>query len=395
MLPSWVQHHLPQAADPLRAGDDLEDLDALLDGAHRLLADLLDDPVPDVGPGQAEDRGEEPDDALGVERLGQLDPALGEGTEQPAHQSAPQVAEEVLLELEDAALDAGDQVAQELHRALDDLADDTGHPGQHVLEHRGQLTDRVDHGLDRADGLVDQALVLGLQLLDPLVETLARLDVLAWPACRPAPPAWRRRRSRAGRTGRRSPSTPPTRPSVRSFGRLLTYVGDLGPAGRDPLLGRRQVVADDVGNPGDDLVHLLEVELAPGHVELVDLVGHPLDLVPGPAERPEPAAVPVLLVRRHLRRDIALEHRSCGSLPLAELLLHHRVDAVEDLLDVGLGGVEDPLDLGRDLGPLRLVLGLRLALVRDQLRQAQHPCCSASRPPRRRSPPLPPPCPGR
>ena len=89
----------------------------------------------------------------------------------------------------------------------------------------------------------------------------------------------------------------------------LDVVGDLGPAGRDPSLGRRQVVADDVGDPGDDLVHLLEIELAAGHVELVDLVRHPLDLVPGPAERSEPAAVPVLLVRRHLRRDIALEHR--------------------------------------------------------------------------------------
>ena len=61
------QQHLPEAADSLRTGDDLEDLHALLDGGHRLLADLLDDPVPDVGPGEPEDRGQESDDALDVE----------------------------------------------------------------------------------------------------------------------------------------------------------------------------------------------------------------------------------------------------------------------------------------------------------------------------------------
>src|SRR3712207_7525509 len=53
----------------------------------------------------------------------------------------------------------------------------------------------------------------------------------------------------------------------------------------------------------------------------------------------------------------------------SELLLHQRIDAVEDLLDGGLRGVEDPLDLGGDLRPLRLVLGLRLALVGNELRQ--------------------------
>ena len=42
----------------------------------------------------------------------------------------------------------------------------------------GELADGVDDGLDRADGLVDQALVLRLQRLDPVVEALARLDVL-------------------------------------------------------------------------------------------------------------------------------------------------------------------------------------------------------------------------
>ena len=50
----------------------------------------------------------------------------------------------------------------------------------------------------------------------------------------------------------------------------------------------------------DDAVHLLEVELAAGRVELVDLRRHPDELVLGPAQPAEPAAVAVLLVGRHL-----------------------------------------------------------------------------------------------
>ena len=100
--------------------------------------------------------------------------------------------------------------------------DHAGHPGEHVLEHRDELADRVDDGLDRADGLVDQTLVLGLQLLDPLVETLAGLDVLRGQGVDDATPAWRRRRSPAART--RSPisfdASAPT--FFRSSGRLLT-----------------------------------------------------------------------------------------------------------------------------------------------------------------------------
>ena len=119
----------------------------------------------------------------------------------------------------------------------------------------------------------------------------------------------------------------------------------------------------------DDLVHLLEVELAAGHVELVDLVRHPADLVPQPAELAGPAAVPVLLVRRHLGRDVVLERRARDLLAVLELLLDLGVDAVEDPLHVRLGGVEDRLDLRGDLGPPLLVLRLRLALVRDQLGQ--------------------------
>ena len=40
-----------------------------------------------------------------------------------------------------------------------------------------------------------------------------------------------------------------------------------------------------------------------------------------------------------------------------------------DLHDVRFGGVEDALDLRRDLGTFRFVLGLGLALVRNQFRQ--------------------------
>ena len=64
-------------------------------------------------PGQAEERGEQLDDALEVELVGQLDAALGQRAEQPAHQALAQVVEDVVLELEDAALDAVDQVAEE------------------------------------------------------------------------------------------------------------------------------------------------------------------------------------------------------------------------------------------------------------------------------------------
>ena len=68
MSPSFSSSISHRPATPW-AGDDLEDLDALLDRGHRLLADLLDDAVADVGPGQAEDRGEQLDDALEVERV--------------------------------------------------------------------------------------------------------------------------------------------------------------------------------------------------------------------------------------------------------------------------------------------------------------------------------------
>ena len=88
----------------------------------------------------------------------------------------------------------------------------------------------------------------------------------------------------------------------RSVGQTLDVGGDLGLALGDPLLGRGQVAGDDVRDPGDDAVHLLEVQLAAGLVELVDLVRHPEQLVLGPAQPAEPAAVPVLLVGRHLRR---------------------------------------------------------------------------------------------
>ena len=177
MSPSFSRSICHSPATPWLASTE-KICDALLDGGHRLLADLLDDPVADVRPGQAEQRGEQLDDALQVERVGQLDAGLGQRAEQPAHQALAEVVEDVVLELEDAALHAGDEVAEEPDRVLDDVAHHAGHAGEHVREHRGELADRVDDGLDRADGLVDQALVLGLQGLDPLVEPLARLDVL-------------------------------------------------------------------------------------------------------------------------------------------------------------------------------------------------------------------------
>ena len=54
--------------------------------------------------------------------------------------------------------------------------------------------------------------------------------------------------------------------------------------------------------------------------------------------------------------------------PCSNSVVDLGVDAVEDLLHVGLGGGEDLLDLGGDLGALGLVLRLGLALRGDQLR---------------------------
>jgi hypothetical protein len=85
---------------------------------------------------------------------------------------------DVVLELEDATLDPGDQVAEEADRILDDLPDDPCRSSEHVLEHRDQLADRIDHRFDRTDCLVNKTLVLGLQLLDPVVQALACLDIL-------------------------------------------------------------------------------------------------------------------------------------------------------------------------------------------------------------------------
>jgi hypothetical protein len=47
-----------------------------------------------------------------VELVGQLDPGVGERAEQPAHQALAQVLEDVVLELEDAALDPRDEPAR-------------------------------------------------------------------------------------------------------------------------------------------------------------------------------------------------------------------------------------------------------------------------------------------
>ena len=83
------------------------------------------------------------------------------------------------------------EVAEEADRVLDDLADDARGLHEDVAEHGGELADRVDDGLDGADRLVDEPLVLGLQLLDAVVEALACLDVLGGEACRRGRPACR------------------------------------------------------------------------------------------------------------------------------------------------------------------------------------------------------------
>ena len=118
--------------------------------------------------------------------------------------------------------------------------------------------------------------------------------------------------------------------------------------------------------PGDHPVHLLEVELAAGRVELVDLVGHPEQLVLGPAQPAQPAAVAVLLVGAHLRVDEGLERLPRSRLALGEGGVDLGVEPVEDRLHVLLGRGEDALDLRGDLGALGLVLGLGLGFRGDQ-----------------------------
>ena len=202
-----------------------------------VLADCLDQPGADVRPGQAEDRGQQLEDAREVERVGQLDAGLGERAEEPAHQALAQVGDDVVLEPHDAALDALDEVAEEARPGCLMISPITsGGLREDVAQHGLQLEDRVDDGLDRADRLVDEALVLGLQLLDAVVEALARLDVLARERVDERRPACRRRRTRAARTCSSISFDASVPTFCRSRGQALDVRGDLGLARGDPRL---------------------------------------------------------------------------------------------------------------------------------------------------------------
>ncbi len=89
------------------------------------------------------------------------------------------------------------------------------------------------------------------------------------------------------------------------------------------------------------------------------------------SQRPaaEEAGVAVLLVGVHAGADEALEALARRALALVERGVDLGVEALEGLGDVGLGAVVDPLDVGRDLRPLGLVLALRALLVADRLRE--------------------------
>src|SRR6201999_2243360 len=90
-------------------------------------------------------------------------------------------------------------------------------------------------------------------------------------------------------------------------------------------------------------------------------------LVLRPLQAAGPAAVAVVLVGVHLLADGALETLARGALALAERAVDLPVEALERLRDVGLRAVVDALDVGGDLGPLRLVLGLGGGLVAERL----------------------------
>ena len=127
------------------AGDDLEDLDALLDRGHRLLADLLDDPVADVAPRSGRR----------VEASSLMMPLRSNvsGSSTPPSASAPNSqpirplrrwSRMLSLNLRMPPLIPAIRLPRKPTGCLDDVAHHAGHPGEHVLEHRGELADRVD-----------------------------------------------------------------------------------------------------------------------------------------------------------------------------------------------------------------------------------------------------------
>ena len=155
-----------------------EDLDALLDGGHGLLADLLDHPVADV----VQVRPKSDASSLTMPCRSNLS-----GSSTPASASSPNSqlirplrrwSRMLSLNLRMPPFTPAMRLPRNPTGCLDDLAEDARRAGEHAREHRDELADGVDDRLDRTDGLVDQALVVRLQCLDPLVETLARLDVL-------------------------------------------------------------------------------------------------------------------------------------------------------------------------------------------------------------------------
>ena len=298
--------------------------------------------------------------------FGQLDAGAADRAEQPAHQALLQVGGDVADEAAQAGLDAVDELAEEADRVGDDVADHVRGLGQDAQQHVLELDDRLDHAGDGVDRLVDEAAVGGLHLVDARVERVARLDVLA-----------RQRVDELGLLG------------VDVGGQLLELavelglrlladllqvlrelgdvLGDLGLALRDARAGGGQAAADDVGHLADDRVHVGEVlGLALG-VEGVDLRRHAHQLVLEPLGAAEDAAVAVVLVGVHALADVVLEVLARGALARREGLVDLAVELAERLGDVGLGALVDALDVGGDLRPLGLVLGLGALLVAERL----------------------------
>src|SRR5438046_507120 len=119
---------------------------------------LAHDPGPDRGPGEAEQAGDEQQDALGVELLRQLQSGLRGGTEQPGDQALFEVLHDVAEALLQARPHARHQVAQEPDRVGEDEHHRLGGLGQDPEQHVLQFDDGVDDALDRVDGIAHQAL---------------------------------------------------------------------------------------------------------------------------------------------------------------------------------------------------------------------------------------------
>ncbi len=168
---------LVRPAGPRAGGPGLGD--RFLDRRHGLVRDALaDDLGADGVPGQAEEGGQELDDALRVELRRDLEARLDGRAQEPGDQAGFEVLLDVGGEQVEAVAHVADHVAQEADRVLDDLGDCGGCLGEDAHQGVGQFDDRLDHADHRVLDAVPQALVRLLESGDLLIDRVQRLGVL-------------------------------------------------------------------------------------------------------------------------------------------------------------------------------------------------------------------------